>query len=80
MQSKWIQNEEELNSRGQRLYGGIFTDRPMVIAQSIKRPLTPFIHHMNFISPNVNTKKYFFGGSNQCFEFSSTYNLHELDQ
>ena len=79
MQSQWIQSKGELNTREHGLYGGIFTDRPLVIAQSIKRPLTPFINHINFINPNVNTKKILLGGSNQRFEFTSSYNFNEFD-
>ena len=47
MQSQWTKVTEDFKSR-EGIYGGIYTENPLLIGQSIKRPLTPFVNHTNF--------------------------------
>lgn len=79
MEGNCIQSENKLNPGKQNLYGGIFTDRPMLIAQSIKRPLTPFIHHLSFHCPNGYTKNLFFEDSSKSFDFDSSYSVKKYN-
>lgn len=79
MENQWIQTESDFKSGKPMLYGGIFTDRPSLIAQTIQRPFAPFIHHITFHNSNSRSKSLFFEEPHQNFDFDSSNSFKKIN-